>query len=176
MKAMKRIIGVALIFTLMTCGTAFAGLKDVRNSLLTTYTQSRLLADTCVNDGDITPNSARGIVFSAGMLELVNKQDGTLHISVDTYAHVVVDKIYQTVFLDVWNEEEETWEKVNYWDFERSREEEPDLSAYHVGFTVTGCEVNRYYRARALHFVQWGDDMEGKSTQTNGVLLTDHEV
>ena len=80
MKAMKRIIGVALIFTLMTCGTAFAGLKDVRNSLLTTYTQSRLLADTCVNDGDITPNSARGIVFSAGMLELVNKQDGTLHI------------------------------------------------------------------------------------------------
>lgn len=44
MKAMKRIIGVALIFTLMTCGTAFAGLKDVRNSLLTTYTQSSVLA------------------------------------------------------------------------------------------------------------------------------------
>ena len=66
MKVMKRIIGMALIFTLMTCGTAFAGLKDVRNSLLNTYTQSRLLADTCVSDGDITPNSARGRVFSAG--------------------------------------------------------------------------------------------------------------
>ena len=94
MKVMKRIIGMALIFTLMTCGTAFAGLKDVRNSLLNTYTQSRLLADTCVSDGDITPNSARGRVFSAGMLELVNKQDGTLHISVDTFAHSVVYPLF----------------------------------------------------------------------------------
>ena len=146
MKAMKRIIGVALIFTLMTCGTAFAGLKDVRNSLLTTYTQSRLLADTCVNDGDITPNSARGIVFSAGMLELVNKQDGTLHIS------------------------------VGHWEFEKTIKEDENLTSYHVGFTVSGCEVNRYYRARAIHLVQWGDDAEGKSTQTDGVLLTDHAV
>lgn len=109
MKVMKRIIGMALIFTLMTCGTAFAGLKDVRNSLLNTYTQSRLLADTCVSDGDITPNSARGRVFSAGMLELVNKQDGTLHISVDTFAHSVVDDIYQSVFLDMWDESKEKW-------------------------------------------------------------------
>ena len=120
MKAMKRIIGVALIFTLMTCGTAFAGLKDVRNSLLTTYTQSRLLADTCVNDGDITPNSARGIVFSAGMLELVNKQDGTLHISVDTFAHSVVDDIYQSVFLDMWDESKEKWVQVGHWEFEKT--------------------------------------------------------
>ena len=176
MKAMKRIIGVALIFTLMTCGTAFAGLKDVRNSLLTTYTQSRLLADTCVNDGDITPNSARGIVFSAGMLELVNKQDGTLHISVDTFAHSVVDDIYQSVFLEMWDESKEKWVQVGHWEFEKTIKEDENLTSYHVGFTVSGCEVNRYYRARAIHLVQWGDDAEGKSTQTDGVLLTDHAV
>ena len=149
---------MALIFTLMTCGTAFAGLKDVRNSLLNTYTQGRLLADTCVSDGDITPNSARGIVFSAGMLELVNKQDGTLHISVDTFAHSVVDDIYQSVFLDMWDESKEKWVQVGHWEFEKT------------------IEVNRYYRARAIHLVQWGDDAEGKSTQTDGVLLTDHAV
>ena len=166
MKAMKRIIGVALIFTLMTCGTAFAGLKDVRNSLLT----------TCVNDGDITPNSARGIVFSAGMLELVNKQDGTLHISVDTFAHSVVDDIYQSVFLDMWDESKEKWVQVGHWEFEKTIKEDENLTSYHVGFTVSGCEVNRYYRARAIHLVQWGDDAEGKSTQTDGVLLTDHAV
>ena len=31
-------------------------------------------------------------------------------------------------------------------------------------------------RARAMHLVEWGDNMEGKATQTDGVLLTDHEV
>ena len=60
--------------------------------------------------------------------------------------------------------------------FEKNIKEDENLTSYHVGFTVSGCEVNRYYRARAIHLVQWGDDAEGKSTQTNGVLLTDHEV
>ena len=176
MKTMKRIIGAVLVITMMMCGTAFASLKDTMESSLSTWNQSQLLDETHVNSDSITPNSARGIVFSAGMLEIANNQDGTLHISVDTLAHSVVDKIYQTVFLDMWDEEEKTWIQVGDWDFEKSIEEDEELTSYHVGFTVSGCEVNRYYRARALHFVQWGDDMEGKSTQTNGVLLTDHAV
>jgi len=110
------------------------------------------------------------------MLELVNKQDGTLHISVDTFAHSVVDEIYQSVFLDMWDESKEKWVQVGHWEFEKNIKEDENLTSYHVGFTVSGCEVNRYYRARAIHLVQWGDDAEGKSTQTNGVLLTDHEV
>ena len=124
----------------------------------------------------MTSSIMRGKILSSGIIEISNQQDGTLHIAVDTYAHTVVDKIYQTVFLDVWDEEKENWVKVNHWDFERSIDEEADLSSYHVGFTVTGCEVNRYYRARAMHLVQIGDDMEGKATETNGVLLTDHEI
>ena len=50
------------------------------------------------------------------------------------------------------------------------------MSSYYVGFTVTDCPINRYYRARAMHLVEVGDLMEGKATETNGVLLTDHEV
>ena len=76
----------------------------------------------------------------------------------------------------MWDEKEEDWVNVEHWDFVKSIEEEPNLSSYHVGFTVSGCEVNRYYRARAMHLVEWGDNMEGKATQTNGILLTDHEV
>ena len=176
MKKIKSRICSILVSMVMMTSTAYAMPRMSWNQLEQESTQSILLTDGQSSAIDTTDNVTRGQVFSTGMVEITNQQDGTLHISVDTYAHVVVDKIYQTVFLDVWNEEEETWEKVNYWDFERSREEEPDLSAYHVGFTVTGCEVNRYYRARALHLVQWGDDAEGKSTQTDGVLLTDHAV
>ena len=50
------------------------------------------------------------------------------------------------------------------------------MTSYHVGFFVDNCVVNRYYRARAMHLVEWGDEAEAKVTQTNGVLLTDHEV
>ena len=34
-----------------------------------------------------------------------------------------------------------------------------------MGFTVTGCQPNRYYRARAMHLVEWGDEAEAKVTQ-----------
>lgn len=176
MKKIKSRICSILMGMVMLTNTVYAMPSTSWNMLPQGSTQSVLLTNGQNSATDTTDNIARGQVFSTGMIEITNQQDGTLHISVDTYAHVVVDKIYQTVFLDVWDEDEKTWTKVGYWEFERSKEEEPDLSAYHVGFTVTGCEVNRYYRARALHFVQWGDDMEGKSTQTNGVLLTDHEV
>ena len=117
-------------------------------------------------------------MFSTAVLRIYNGQDGTLNISVDTLAHVNVDSIYQSVFLDKWNEKKNAWVKVEYWEFERTKEEEEDgkLSSYHVDLTVSGCEGNQYYRARAIHLVQLGDDAEGKSTQTDGVLLTDHEV
>ena len=120
---------------------------------------------------------ARGTILSAGILRITNEKDGTLHISVDTAAHKQVDKIYQTVFLEMWDEANEDWVQVGSWDFERSKEEvDNNLTSYHVGFTVSGCEVNRYYRAQAIHLVELGDDLEGKSTKTNGVLLTNDGV
>ena len=87
-----------------------------------------------------------------------------------------MDRIYQVVFLDVWDEAKEDWVQIAEWKFERTKEEEADLSSYYVVFTVTDCPINRYYRARAMHLVEVGDLMEGKATETNGVLLTDHEV
>ena len=77
---------------------------------------------------------------------------------------------------EMWDESKEKWVQVGHWEFEKTIKEDENLTSYHVGFTVSGCEVNRYYRARAIHLVQWGDDAEGKSTQTDGVLLTDHAV
>jgi len=140
------------------------------------HSESILLSEEQTRDLDETSDTTRGKILSTSMLEIANNEDGTLHISVDTYAHKIVDKIYQTVFLDKWDEKEENWVQIGYWDFERSIEEEADLSYYHVGFTVKGCELNRYYRARAMHLVELDDILEGKATQTNGVLLTDHEV
>ena len=176
MKRIRRSVYGVLAGMIMMTNTAYAMPNVTWGELPHTNLQSVMLTDGETSSTDITDNTARGKVFSTGVIEITNQQDGTLHISVDTYAHVVVDKIYQTVFLEVWDEKEEDWVNVEHWDFVKSIEEEPNLSSYHVGFTVSGCEVNRYYRARAMHLVEWGDEAEAKVTQTNGVLLTDHAV
>jgi len=176
MKVVKRTICSTLICMLLMVNLAYAMPNVTWESLEGNDKSSILLVDGQKTSMDSTNGVARGIMLSAGLIEITNQQDGTLHISVDTYAHKVVDKIYQTVFLEVWDEQKEDWVQINHWDFEKSVDEDPELSSYHVGFTVTGCELNRYYRARAMHLVQWGEDMEGKATSTNGVLLTDHAI
>ena len=176
MKSLKRCISVLMVMIFLMIGTAYAATDVSWEDFWDGRRESTLLQNGETESEDESNKYSRGVIFSAGILKITNNQDGTLHISVETYAHEVVDKIYQTVFLDVWDEEKEDWVKVDKWDFQRTKEEEADLSAYHVGFTVTGCELNRYYRARAMHLVQLGNDYEGKSTETDGVLLTDHEV
>ncbi len=177
MKKLKKLIGVTLLVTMFATKMTYAAEMKWEN-LPGHHNQSILLEDNVVKSTDTIENVARGRYLSTALLEIENREDGTLHVGVDTMAHVYVDRIYQVVFLDVWDESNEDWQQIGSWTFERLKEEEDDkkLSSYYVGFTVTDCPVNRYYRARAMHLVQIGDDMEGKATETNGVLLTDHEV
>ena len=177
MKRVKRLMSIMMLITLLTSKVVYASEPDWM-SLPGHHNQSILLKNGELESKDTVDSVTRGRYLSTALLEIENEQDGTLHVGVDTITHVYVDRIYQVVFLDVWDDSEEDWKQVGSWTFERLKEEEEDgkLSSNYVGFTVTGCTVNRYYRARAMHLVQIGDDMEGKATETNGVLLTDHEV
>ena len=175
MKNVKKILVATFLFIMLMAECAYA-YTPKWEELPGNYAPSVLSQET--ESENAINVIARGKYFSTGILRITNEQDGTLYISADTSAHINVDKIYQTIFLDKWDDDREDWVQIGYWEFERAKEEEDDgtLSAYHIGFTVTGCELNHYYRARAMHLVQWGDHYEGKATETNGVLLTDHEV
>lgn len=177
MKKIKRLLGALIMMVVMMYSVAYAKDPTWEDFAVPTKT-SVCLPDTIFSSQDINRVQTRGRILSTAMLTITNEQDGTLYITVNTLAHQNVDKIYQTVFLDQWNEEKEDWVQIGYWEFVRDKEEESDgqLSSYPLGFTVQNCELNKYYRARAMHLVQIGDDMEGKATETNGVLLTDHEV
>ncbi len=177
MKKLKGFCGLLLIMVIVLAQTAYAT-TPTWESLPGHHNQSILLKNGELSAEDTVYNSARGVIMSAATLSITNEQDGTLYISADVFAHKKIDKAYQTVFLDKWDDDKNTWVQVSYWEFEKTKEEEEngEMISYHVGFIVSGCELNRYYRARAMHLVQIGDDMEGKATETNGVLLTDHEV
>ena len=177
MKNAKKILMAVVGFMLLMAQVVYAS-PITWDSLPGHHNQSILLKNGETSSEDIIDNVARGTIMSTATLSITNEQDGTLYIAANTFVHKNIDKAYLTVFLDKWNDQKETWIQIGKWDFERSKEEEEDgvLPMHHIGFTVTGCELNCYYRARAMHLVQIGDDMEGKATETNGVLLTDHEV
>ena len=175
-KRLKRLVVMGLLFSILAVNSVYASIP-AWNRVEENHSESILLKNGENYSEDKFEEYARGTILSAGILRITNEKDGTLHISVDTAAHKQVDKIYQTVFLEMWDEANEDWVQVGSWDFERSKEEvDNNLTSYHVGFTVSGCEVNRYYRAQAIHLVELGDDLEGKSTKTNGVLLTNDGV
>ena len=100
-------------------------------------------------------------------------EDGTLKVEVMTLAHMNVDRILHSFFVDVWDEEENDWIQVGYWHVEKSKEEENgELFMLFSTLILDDCEVGRYYRARGLHGVELYDELEACATETHGVLLT----
>ena len=177
MKKLKRLLGILMMLVVMLPNVVYA--REMEWEDFETPTESStLLPSTMLFSQDVDSVERRGRILSTAMLTITNEQDGTLFITVNTLAHKNVDKIYQTVFLDRWDDKKEDWVQVTYWEFVRSKEEESDgeLSSYPLKFIVQNCELNQYYRARAMHLVELDSYMEGKATQTDGVLLTDHEV
>lgn len=176
MKKLRRVTIITVSIIMMLVQVAYANTFSWEN--LPGHHNQSVLSVGSLEAEDIIKGDARGIMMSTAILKIANEQNGNLYITADILVHKKIDKAYQTIFLDEWDEENNTWVQIGCWNFERSKEEEEngEMLSYHVGFTVTGCVVNRYYRARAMHLVQIGDDMEGKATETDGVLLTDHAV
>lgn len=120
-------------------------------------------------------NNARGEFLAEGMVEISNRQDGNIYVNIYTMAYRNVDRIFHTVTLDQLNERTGDWVQIDSWDFERTKEEEPSgLSMFSTSFTLTGYEVNKTYRLRGLHGVEYNDEIEGCATETQGVLITNN--
>lgn len=137
------------------------------------HDQSILLGPEIQSSKDIVQRNGKGEYLSSGMLEILNQSNGSIYICVDTFAHVNVDRIRHTVFLDQWDDRRQDWVQVDYWEFERTKEEEGgELSMMTDTITIKNVATNRYYRARGLHMVEIGDEIEGCATETDGVLIT----
>ena len=174
---MKRVTKIAMLivsFSLVFCIQGFASTITWENAV-GNHSKSILLPANELSSEDEYRTVARGEFLSGGSTQISNHQDGTIGVRIDTFAHFGVDRIFHTVFLDKWDEENEDWIMLDHWNFVKTRAEETDgeLNALYTDFTVTGCEVGKYYRVRGLHGVEYNDEVEATATETNGVLLTD---
>lgn len=170
---MNRFILVTAIWSLVMSNVAFA------NPNFTKIGAGKLEESTFLNENEtssmgISNPSTRGEYFSTATLEISNPGNGDIYILVETLAYQDVDAIYHTVFLDQWDGNH--WIQKDYWEFGVTKEEveNQELSDALDTITISGYETNKYYRARGLHVVQYNGISEGSSTQTDGILITNH--
>lgn len=171
MKYINRIIILTLAFVLCVCVPAFADEITWENSP-GHHNQSILLPSNVNSSKDEVIRYGRGEILAGGSVEIVNKKDGRIYISVDTLAHKRVDRIYHKVFLERWNESEQEWEQIRTFEFSKTKAQDSNLSLLINSFSVGGYSVNKYYRVRGLHMVELDDWAESCATETDGVLIT----
>jgi len=171
---MKRIVALAIVLCMTMYITGYAS-ETPWEMASENHGNSVLLPAEEIGAKDEFHTVARGDFLSGGALEILNGQDGSMTINIDTYAHHNVDRIFHSVFLDQWDEDNQDWCQVNYWNFVRSKNdvENGELSYLITSFTVTGYETGKYYRVRGLHGVEYNDEVEATATETNGILITD---
>lgn len=174
MKHLKRVGLITILFSLLMFNYSYANQWDWEKTI-GHHNQSELLDVGVLEAEDSYYRYGRGDYLAEGSVQITNNQDGTLEVSALTLAHRNVDRILHSVFLDVWDAEENDWINLEFWDFEQSKEqvENEELYMLATNFTLTGYEVNRYYRLRGLHGVELNDELEACATETNGVQLTD---
>lgn len=173
MKKIKRFVTMLLCFGLIMSSQSYASGLSWEN-VPGNHGTSILMPSNVYESRDEYRTVARGDFLSAGSTQISNGQDGSIIIDIETYAHHNVDRIFHTVFLDQWDEDDQDWHQVNSWNFTKSKEEsDGNLSLLLTTITVTGYETGKYYRVRGLHGVEYNDEVEATATETNGVLLTD---
>lgn len=166
-----------LIVTMsLTLSFVFASFADIRTVECVQVSNNfrELSGENELSSQDIYQRYGRGEIFSTGISEIRNGKDGKIYVSIETYAHKGVDKIQHAITLEQWNEKTQDWEQVGYWSYKKTKEEEGGngLLVFSTDLTLTGYQMNRYYRVLGMHLVELNGEIETGSTQTHGVLIT----
>ena len=110
MKRLKRTAVITVSIIMMLAQVAYAN-SPSWESLPGHHNQS-ILSYGALEAEDTVQSDARGTIMSTAILKIANEQNGNLYITSDILVHKKIDKAYQTVFLDEWDEENSTWVQI----------------------------------------------------------------
>lgn len=116
---------------------------------------------------------ARGNWIADGILQITNLGNGNIGVLMTTECHIPVDEIMMTVAVDQLIESSQNWNQMEFYTFDYYPEDGKSLTDATLSFEVTGQEPDKWYRLRGLHMVFYGDESEGYSTRTPGIMITD---
>ena len=114
----------------------------------------------------------RGDFFAEAQLIITDEGDGNIGAFAVAYMDHAVEEVYITIYLDRWNEDEDRWEMVAFYDAEFYAEDYPEgLTDPTVDITFLDQERDNYYRLRGAFSASDGYDYEGFSPTTAGIWI-----
>lgn len=122
---------------------------------------------------DRSTGQTRGDIISTGIVSIVDKGEGKVALTVETWAHVPCDRICNGISFQKWNKTTEDWEELFFYEFEALKEDNPEED---LVILINGVDVENVqsgtYRARGFHAVYLGTEYEGYTSKTQGIQIT----
>lgn len=114
----------------------------------------------------------RGRLISSAGLQISDEGNGILGVYAETLCHSNMDKIYITIYLDMWDENRQDWLVLNDYEYSWSAADNPNLTDVSVSFDLEGLTRGKTYRLRGMHLVRNSDSLsEILTTGTAGIIL-----
>lgn len=114
----------------------------------------------------------RGDFFMKADLVIKDDGNGDIGALAVAYTAVPVDEAYITIYLDQWDEVDERWRQVDYYEAEFYASDYPDgLTAPTVNTTFKKQKKGYYYRLRGIFGVMYNNEYEGFTPVTDGILI-----
>lgn len=117
--------------------------------------------------------SVRGRFLSSATIQISDEGNGVLGVYADTLCHENMKDIYVTIFLEIWEEDNNDWTQLNMYEYEwHASSPEEKLSMAGVAFDIENLERRRVYRLRSMHAVRsHGGITEAMMPRTEGIIL-----
>ena len=173
MRTIWKKIGVLIITTILISFNAYAAQNTGMYYADSIDTPSVLLPKDIKSDKATEKAVRRGDFFAEADLIITDEGNGNIGAFAVAYMDHAVDEVYITIYLDRWNEDEERWEMVTYYDAEFYAEDYPEgLTDPTVDITFLNQEREHYYRLRSVFSAVDGYDYEGFSPTTSGLWIS----
>ncbi len=173
-QTISKLIVSSFILSMLFGGNVFARDMQKYNKVKNTYVDSELLPETENMSYDIIRDNAKSTALGTAICSVANAGKGQIRVWAETTMYKPVDWAGITLYLEQWDETNETWRIVAEFEKEFFPEDEEDgiLTSATIEETVSGQPMGYYYRARAMHELEFDVDWyEIRVTKTNGILI-----
>lgn len=170
-KDVLRILTSLLLIIMMAIPTYAQNINGLENADILNTSIKKIISTKRVSQ---VLGTARGRVISSASLGISNDNNGIISVYAETLCHIPVEKIYMSIYLEVWDEATQDWEYVNDYEYTWLASERPnvDLTDVSVSFDVVGLPKGKTYSLRGYHYAKSaGQTAEIMTTETDGIVL-----
>lgn len=171
---MKRTLKTIIVSILLTILVSFNVLARPYNpNDYTSVNEFSNLLPKGVKQAKATESTmTRGDFFARADLIVQNNGNGNVGALAVAYTRYPVDEAYITIYLDRWDEVNERWRQVDFYEAEFYAKDYPDgLKTPTVDISFVNQEKGCYYRLRGAFSVMYNGEFEGFTPVTDGILL-----